>query len=51
MLYIHVHLLDNSVGSYQIQGVFGVSDVTIFLRKQEETLFGEFSGHLYGTRQ
>ena len=25
--------------------------VGVFLRKQEETLFGEFSGHLYGTRQ
>lgn len=51
MLYIRVHLLDTSVGSIHIQAVFGESDVTIFLRKQEETLFGEFSGHLYGTRQ
>lgn len=51
MLYIRVHLLDASVGSIHIQAVFGKSDVTIFLRKQEETLFGEFSGHLYGTRQ
>ena len=49
--YIRVHLLDTSVGSIHIQAVFGESDVTIFLRKQEETLFGEFSGHLYGTRQ
>lgn len=51
MLYIRVHLLDTSVGSIHIQAVFGESDVTVFLRKQEETLFGEFSGHLYGTRQ
>lgn len=51
MLYIRVHLLDTSVGSIHIQASFGESDVTIFLRKQEETLFGEFSGHLYGTRQ
>ena len=51
MLYIRVHLLDTSVGSIHIQVSFGESDVTIFLRKQEETLFGEFSGHLYGTRQ
>ena len=51
MLYIRVHLLDTSVGSIHIQALFGKSDVTIFLRKQEETLFGEFSGHLYGTRQ
>ena len=51
MLYIRIHLLDTSVGSIHIQASFGESDVTIFLRKQEETLFGEFSGHLYGTRQ
>lgn len=51
MLYIRIHLLDTSVGSINIQAVFGESDVTVFLRKQEETLFGEFSGHLYGTRQ
>ena len=51
MLYIRVHLLDTSVGSIHIQAAFGESDVTIFLRKQEETLFGEFAGHLYGTRQ
>ena len=51
MLYIRIHLLDTSVGSIHIQAVFGESDVTVFLRKQEETLFGEFSGHLYGTRQ
>ena len=50
-LYIRVHLLDTCVGSLHIQAVFGDSDVTIFLRKQEETLFGEFSGHLYGTKQ
>ncbi len=50
-LYIRVHLLDTCVGSIHIQAVFGDDDVTIFLRKQEETLFGEFAGHLYGTRQ
>ena len=49
-LYILVHLLDTSVGKIHIQAVFGESDVTVFLRKQEETLFGEFSGHLYGIR-
>ncbi len=50
-LYIRVHLLDTCVGSIHIQAVFGESDVTIFFRKQEETLFGEFSGHFYGTKQ
>ena len=50
-LYIRVQLLDTCVGSIHIQAVFGDADVTIFFRKQEETLFGEFSGHFYGTRQ
>ena len=49
-LYIRIHLLDTCIGSIHIQAVFGDSDVTIFFRKQEETLFGEFSGHFYGTR-
>lgn len=47
-LYIKVHLLDTSVGSVHIQAFFGDDDITLFLRKQEESLFGEFSGHLYG---
>ena len=51
MLYIRVNLIDKYVGSINIKAVFGESDITVFLRKQEETLFGEFSGHLYGTRQ
>ena len=46
-LYILVHLLDTSAGTLHIQAVFGESDVTVFLRKQEETLFGEFAGHLF----
>lgn len=32
-------------------GFGALKEGTLFLRKQEETLFGEFSGHLYGTRQ
>lgn len=47
-LYIKIHLLDTSVGSIHIQAYFGEDDVTLFLRKQEESLFKEFSGHLYG---
>lgn len=47
-LYIRIHLLDTSVGSIHIQAVFGKNDVTIFMRKQEETLFNEYTGHLYG---
>ncbi|MBQ8638738.1 MAG: serine hydrolase [Lachnospiraceae bacterium] len=49
-LYLKVHLLDTSVGSIHIQTYFGEDDVTVFMRKQEETLFHEYSGHLYGKR-
>lgn len=50
-LYIRIHLLDTSVGLIHIQAYFGDGDVTLFLRKQEETLFSEFSGHLYGVME
>lgn len=46
--YIRTHLLDTSVGSVHIQLYFGEKDVTVFMKKQEETLFGEYTGHLYG---
>ena len=46
--YIRTHLLDTSVGSIHIQLYFGEKDVTVFMKKQEETLFGEYTGHLYG---
>lgn len=48
--YIRTHLLDSSVGSVHFQLYFGEDDLTVFLKKQEETLFGEYSGHLYGVR-
>lgn len=47
--YIRVHILDTSIGSIHIELVFGDNDVTVFLKKVEETLFTEYSGHLYGT--
>ncbi len=47
--YIRTHLLDTSVGSIHFQFYFGEDDVTIYMKKQEESLFGEYSGHLYGT--
>lgn len=47
--YIRTHLLDTSVGSIHFQLYFGESDVTVFMKKQEETLFKEYSGHIYGT--
>lgn len=46
--YICAHLLDTSVGSVHFQLYFGENDLTVFMKKQEETLFGEYSGHLYG---
>lgn len=45
--YIRTHLLDTSVGSIHFQLYFGEDDVTVFMKKQEENLFGEYSGHLY----
>ena len=46
--YIRTHLLDTSVGSVHFQLYFGENDVTVYMKKQEETLFGEYSGHIYG---
>ncbi len=47
-LYIRTHLLDTSVGGIHFQLYFGENDVTVYMKKQEESLFGEYSGHLYG---
>ena len=46
--YIRTHLLDTSVGSIHFQLYFGEDDVTVYMKKQEENLFEEYSGHLYG---
>lgn len=45
---IKSHLLDTSVGSVQFELVFGENDVTVFMKKIEETLLNEYAGHLYG---
>lgn len=47
-LYIRAHIIDAYVGSVHFQCVFSSQDVTVFMKKQEESLFTEFSGHLYG---
>ncbi|MED9904180.1 MAG: serine hydrolase [Lachnospiraceae bacterium] len=47
--YIKVHLLDTFIGSVHMEFVFGEDDVTIFMKKIEETQFKEFAGHFYGT--
>lgn len=46
--YIKSHLLDTCVGSVQFELVFGKKDVTVFMKKIEETLLQEYAGHLYG---
>lgn len=48
-LYIKVHVIDSSVGSIKFQLCFQEESLTIFMRKQEETLFQEFDGHIYLT--
>jgi len=49
VLYIRFHLIGESVGSIRMELYFGDNDITIFMRKIEETYFKEFDGHLYGT--
>lgn len=48
-LYIKAHIIDSYVGSVHFQLAFGDNDLTVFMRKQEESLFNEFKGHLYCT--
>lgn len=48
-LYIRVHIIDAYVGSVRFELTFGDNDVTVFMRKIEESLFSEFNGHLYET--
>lgn len=48
VLYIRFHLIGESVGSVHFELYFGECDVTIFMRKVEETMYKEFDGHLYG---
>ena len=47
-LYLKSHIIDAYVGSVHMEFAFGEQDVTVFLKKQEESLFSEFQGHLYG---
>lgn len=46
-LYIKVHIIDAYVGSVKFELSFFQNDVTVFMKKQEESLFHEFNGHLY----
>lgn len=46
--YLKVHIIDTFVGSVHMEFVFGEKDVTIFMKKIEETQFNEYAGHFYG---
>ncbi len=48
VLYIKAHLIGESVGSVHFQLFFEDDEVTVFMRKIEETYFQEFEGHLQG---
>lgn len=47
-LYIRIHIIDAFVGSVHFECSFGNDDVTVFMKKQEESLFHEYNGHIYG---
>lgn len=48
-LYIRAHIIDEYVGSVRFELTFEDNNVTVFMRKVEESLFSEFNGHLHGT--
>ena len=45
--YIMAHIIDAYVGTVHFQLAFGKDDLTVFMRKKEESLFNEFQGHVY----
>lgn len=47
-LYIKVNIIDSCVGSIHFQFSFQEDGMTLFMRKQEESLLQEFTGHLIG---
>ena len=46
--YLKCHIIDTSVGSISVEFVFEEDDVTIFMKKVEETFLNEYNCHLYG---
>ncbi|SFC44480.1 serine hydrolase domain-containing protein [Butyrivibrio sp. YAB3001] len=50
-LYIRVHLIGECVGSVRFELFFEEKEITVFMRKIEETYFKEFDGHLHGYLQ
>ncbi len=47
--YVKVNVIDSCVGSIHLQFSFQGRRLVVFMRKQEESVFGEFEGHLVGT--
>lgn len=50
ILYIRAHLIGESVGSVHFELYFEEKELTVFMRKIEETYFKEFEGHLHGLK-
>ena len=48
VLYIRFNLIGESVGSVHLELYIDDKDITVFMKKVEETYFNEFKGHLYG---
>ncbi|MCR4901957.1 MAG: beta-lactamase family protein [Butyrivibrio sp.] len=48
VLYIRSHIVDECVGSVHFELYLEKEDITVFMKKIEETYFGEFNSHLYG---
>lgn len=47
-LYVKVNIIDSCVGSIHFQFSFQENKLVLFMRKQEESLLQEFTGHLVG---
>lgn len=47
-LYVRINIIDSCVGSIHFQFSFQGNVMTLFMRKQEESLLEEFTGHLVG---
>ena len=47
-LYVRVNIIDSCVGSIHLQFSFQGNRLTLFMRKQEESLLTEYVGHLVG---
>lgn len=50
-LYIRFHIIDAYVGSVRMQFYFGENDLTVYMKKVEESLFQEFNTHLYAVAE